>query len=56
MRGVLCGLRNRWFSAGAVARTPLEELTTLPQTPQSFGDGNTPRVHSLYGISAPYYI
>jgi len=31
-----------FFLAGAPARTPLGELTTLPQTPQSAAEGDTP--------------
>ena len=30
------------FSAGALPRTPLGELTTLPQTPKSAGEGDNP--------------
>ena len=37
-RSVAFKIRQNPFSAGAVPRTPLGELTTLPQTPLSAGD------------------
>ena len=38
-RSVAFKIRQNPFSAGAPPRTPLGELTTLPQTPQSAGEG-----------------
>ena len=35
------------FSAGA----PLRKLTTLPQTPESAGEGDTPSPLNAFGVS-----